>query len=103
MNPNQSCILISQVWLTKERYLFKEMLEVSTKLCRRLNPTSFIILSGSGTPPSENTLKFCDKVIWQSENKGERKYPFFGDKLVLLDDSKGYLQLKETDTLKLVM
>ena len=68
MNPNQSCILISQVWLTKERYLFKEMLELSTKICRKLNPTSFIILSGSGTPPSENTLKFCDEVIWQAEN-----------------------------------
>ena len=68
MDNDKCCILISQVWLNEERYIFREMLEIATIICRNLNPNSFIILSGSGTDISNKTRELCDKVLWKSEN-----------------------------------
>lgn len=68
MTFKKSCILISQVWLSEDRLLFREMLEIAVLKCRELNLNTYIILSGSGIYPTEKTQKSCNKVIWQKEN-----------------------------------
>jgi hypothetical protein len=67
---SKNCILISQVWLTEPRAIFKEMLEVSVEYCRLLNPNSYIILSGMGDSPTKKTLDMCDNISWD-ENISE--------------------------------
>ena len=65
MHNNKCCILISQVWLNEERFIFREMLEIATILCINLNPNSLIILPGSGTDILNKIRELCDKVLWK--------------------------------------
>ncbi|WP_320674107.1 hypothetical protein [Prochlorococcus sp. MIT 1341] len=89
MNSKDNCILISQVWLTEDRYKFKMMLEMSARKCRELNPDSYIIISGSGTYPSKKTIDACDSIIWNDVN---REFPGNGFPEMIY---KGILHAKE--------
>ena len=60
----QSCIILSHVFVRPDEQYKLEQIEFSVRHYRQNNPDSYIILTGHGLLPSNETFDLCDFIHW---------------------------------------
>jgi len=60
----KKCLLLSYVWITENQDYKKDIIDFSVRHFRANNPDLYIILTGHGQCPHEQTIDMCDFYYW---------------------------------------
>tara|TARA_R100001015_G_C4610994_1_gene166401 strand:+ start:756 stop:1454 length:699 start_codon:yes stop_codon:yes gene_type:complete len=68
---NKKCLILSHVWILDSQSYKKDVLDFTVNYFRKHNPDLYIILTGHGEPPHNETLSMCDYIHWTDFDETE--------------------------------